>query len=31
MKPVKQMFSAEELATRVDALAREIVADISGH
>jgi hypoxanthine phosphoribosyltransferase len=31
MKPVKQMFSAEELATRVDALATEIAADISGN
>jgi hypoxanthine phosphoribosyltransferase len=31
MKPVKQMFSAKELANRVDILASEITADISGN
>ena len=31
MKPVKQMFSAEELATRVNTMATEIAADITGN
>jgi hypoxanthine phosphoribosyltransferase len=31
MKPVKQIFSAEELATRVNAMATEIAADITGN